>query len=40
MFTREVQDAFKTLKKACLEAHVLSFADFDKHFFLNLMQVS
>ena len=33
--TREVQDAFETLKKACLEAPVLAFANFDKPFLLE-----
>ena len=30
--------AFKTLKKACLEAHVLDFADFNKPFLLETDQ--
>ena len=35
MLTSNVQDAFKTLKKACLEAPVLAFADFNKPFLLE-----
>ena len=34
MFTSNVQVAFKTLKKACPEAPVLAFADFNKPFLL------
>ena len=33
MLTREMQDAFEILKKACLEAPVLAFADFENPFF-------
>ena len=35
MLTRDVQAAFETLKKACLEAPVLAFADFSKPFLLE-----
>ena len=35
MLTSDVQAAFETLKKACLEAPVLAFADFDKPFLLE-----
>ena len=31
----EVKDAFKPLKKACLEAHLLAFANFGKPFLLE-----
>ena len=31
----EANDAFETLKRACLEAPVLVFADFDKPFLLE-----
>ena len=31
----ETKDVFETLKKACLEAPVLAFADFDKPFLLE-----
>ena len=33
--TSDMQVVFETLKKACLEAPVLAFADFDKPFFLE-----
>ena len=33
--TSEVQAAFETLKKACHEAPVLTFADFDKPFLME-----
>ena len=32
MFMAEAKDAFETLKRACLEAPMWSFADFDKPF--------
>ena len=35
MLTSDAQAAFETLKKACLEATVLAFADFDKPFLLE-----
>ena len=35
MLTAEAKDAFETLKKACLEAPVLAFANFDKQFLLE-----
>ena len=35
MLMEEAKDAFETLKKACLEAHVLAFADFTKPFLLE-----
>ena len=35
MLTSDVQVAFETLKKACLEAPVLAFAKFDKAFLLE-----
>ena len=35
MLTSDVQAAFKMLTKACLEAPVLAFADFDKPFLLE-----
>ena len=35
MLTSEVQVAFETLKKACLEAPVLDSAGFDKPFLLE-----
>ena len=31
----EAKDTFETLKRACLEAPVLAFADFDKPFLLE-----
>ena len=31
----EAKDDFETLKKTCLEAHVVAFADFDKSFLLE-----
>ena len=34
-FTSDAQVAFEALKKACLEAPVLTFADFDKPFHLE-----
>ena len=33
--TSDMQAAFKTLKKACLEAPVLAFAEFNKPFLLE-----
>ena len=36
MVTSNTQIAFDTLKKACLEAPVLAFADFDKPFILEI----
>ena len=35
MLTEEVLSAFKMLKKSCLEAPVLAFADFSKPFLLE-----
>ena len=35
MLTSNAQVAFETLKKACLEAHVLVFANFNKPFLLE-----
>ena len=35
MLTSKVQVAFETLKKACLEAPVLAFADFNEPFLLE-----
>ena len=35
MLTNDVQFAFETLKRACLEDPVLAFADFEKKFLLN-----
>ena len=35
MFMAEAKNAFKTCKKACLEAPVLAFANFDKLFVLE-----
>ena len=35
MLTEEALDAFEMLKKACLEAPVLAFADFNKPFLLE-----
>ena len=35
MLMAEANDAFETLKRACLKAHVLAFADFDKPFLLE-----
>ena len=35
MLIAEAKDAFETLKKACLEAPVLAFADFNKPFLLE-----
>ena len=35
MLTSNVQVTLETLKKACLEAPVLAFADFDKPFLLE-----
>ena len=36
----EAKDTFETLKKACLEAPVLAFANFDKPFLLEMEKVS
>ena len=35
MLTSDMQVAFEMLKKACLEAAVLAFADFDRPFLLE-----
>ena len=35
MLTSDPQVAFETLTKACLEAHVLAFSNFDKPFLLE-----
>ena len=35
MLTRDPKIAFETLKKACLEAPLLAFADFNKPFLLE-----
>ena len=35
MLTAEAKGTFQTLKKACLKAPVLAFADFDKPFLLK-----
>ena len=35
MLMAEAKDAFETLKRACLKAPVLAFADFNKPFLLK-----
>ena len=35
-FEEKAKDAFETLKKACFEVPVLTFADFDKPFLLEM----
>ena len=36
MLTSDAHVAFEMLNKACLEVHVLAFADFDKSFLLEI----